>query len=92
MTDAMGVSRVTKSIVAVLKRHGWEIESVSKSNRSISRYVRASKSTRNITVRVSDHKCRGARCDFDFHPNWYNERHFGCLISRKKTRFRTPKR
>ena len=86
------IARVVRSVSYVLKQRGWDV-SLSRSNRSLSRYVRATRGNAKMTVRISDHATKKKnRVDYDFHPRWYDERHFAASVSRKKVRFRSRKR
>ena len=88
MTDAQSIARVARSVVDTFKRRGGSV-SQSRSDRSLSRYIYATKEKRKLKVRISDHKpSRKNRSDINLYPKTYRQRRLASYLDARKHRYR----
>jgi len=72
-----------RSVVETFRRRQWKVRT-SRSPKSRSRYVLATKGNRTVTVRVSDHRNPGAKADLDYDFRRYEQRRLASFLDRKK--------
>ena len=89
MTNAKAIARVIRSVSETFRKRGWKVK-LTRSPKSLSRYVHASRGNRKLTVRVSDHKPnQNTRFDLSFHPRYYQQTRLASYLDGRKKKSRT---